>query len=271
MSDTEDRGEEPVEAEVPETGPMTWLRDVVRSWGPAILAVIVIRMFIFEPFRIPSGSMVPTLLIGDHVLVTKYSYGLWLQVPWWIKPAGYELIDWGDPERGDIIVFRYPLMEKLTYIKRVVGLPGDRIRVSNNEIVLNGVVQERTYSGRYEFLDDHCHGTSTKHFVENLEGLDHHVLTNVGPSSPLANFPAPRTGEQEVTVPEDHVFVMGDNRDNSEDGRKWGFVSYDKIKGKAHFVWLSWNGCADGANVVRSERFFHGLYQEPQDPAAEGG
>ena len=254
-------------------GPWSWVVDVVRTWLPAILAVLLIRTYVFEPFRIPSGSMVPTLLIGDHVVVNKSSYGLWVpavlvEVPFmehvWVVPR-FELLDWGDPSRGDIIVFRYPKDESVHYIKRVVAVPGDRIRVKNNQIFLNGVAQDRTYTDKYDFIDDNCRAYATKRYIETLdvgsvsEGgngqLQHEILTNPGLPGALANWPR---NEEEVTIPDGVVFVMGDNRDNSEDGRRWGFVREDQIKGKAHFVWFSWDSCA---SKVRGTRFFRSLYK----------
>ena len=240
--------------------------EVLRTWGPALLAVLMIRTYVFEPFKIPSGSMLPTLLIGDHVIVNKASYGLWVpysfvDVPYlesaWVLPR-MELIDWGDPERGDIIVFRYPRDESVNYIKRVVAIPGDRIRVKDNQIFLNGEAQERTFVGKYDFVDDRCSALPTKHFVEDLGGLEHGMLTNASMPGRLANM------TREVVVPEDHVFVMGDNRDHSEDSRAWKLVSYDKIKGKAHFVWFSLEHC--GGMKVRTDRVFEGLYAKPERP-----
>lgn len=241
--------------------------EVMRTWMPAILAVLLIRTFIFEPFRIPSGSMIPTLQIGDHVVVNKASYGLW--VPWtlvevpfmesvWVVPR-FELLDLGDPSRGDIIVFRYPENEALNYIKRVVAVPGDKIKVKNNQIYLNGEPQDLTYIDKYESMDDSCNTTPTKRSVEDLSGVEHHILQNAGMPGSLANWP--RNGQEE-TVPEGHVFVMGDNRDNSEDGRRWGFVRHDQIKGKAHFVWFSWDSCQQ---KVRAKRFFRSLYSLDRD------
>jgi signal peptidase I len=247
--------------------PRSWWSDLLRTWLPAILAVLLIRTYVFEPFRIPSGSMVPTLLIGDHVVVNKASYGLWapwvvLELPFMenfgLVPARFEIVDWGDPRRGDIIVFRYPKDERLHYIKRVVAVAGDKIRVKDNQIFLNGVAQERVYQDQYSFVDDGCSESVTKHSLENLDGLEHHVLTNLsGLGGGLANYPNGRLGD-EVTIPEDAVFVMGDNRDNSEDSRKWEFVRFDQIKGKAHFVWFSWDSCA---GKIRGERFFRSLYK----------
>lgn len=240
--------------------------EIVATWGPAILAVIFIRLFIFEPFRIPSGSMVPTLLIGDHVLVTKFSYGVWMPfksigIPF----TGYglhwenvELVDLGDPERGDVIVFHYPRQEDITYIKRVVGLPGDTIRVIDNQIVLNGVKQPRALQGPYDDIEQSCGIRKARSYIESLtqsDGavLDHDILTRQGIGGLLSN-------SREVTVPPESVFVMGDNRDQSQDSRSWGFVRHDQIKGKAHFVWLSWNGCDGQVGNVRFDRFFRSLY-----------
>lgn len=232
-----------------------WFREVVRAWAPAILAVILIRAFIFEPFRIPSGSMVPTLLIGDHVLVTKFSYGVWL--PFVRK----EVVDLGDPERGDVIVFRYPRDERMNYIKRVVAVPGDTVKVENNQVIIDGVPQSREFIGRYEWIDDDCRPHTAKRYIEDLGDVQHEKLTNSGLGGILAN-------KGEVRVPPGNVFVMGDNRDNSEDSRRWSFVRYDQIKGKAHFVWLSWDRCAGGLGELRTDRFFHSLYGGPMVPPA---
>lgn len=247
-----------------------WILEQVRTWGPALLAVLLIRTFVFEPFRIPSGSMVPTLLIGDHVVVTKFSYGI--QIPmkdWWMFLAwpfggtaanspfeNWEMIDLGDPSRGDIIVFRYPREESTNYIKRVVGLPGDRISVRDNQIVLNGVLQPREKLGQYDFIDDNCTKRVQTLYRESLDGLDHPVLTNVNMGGTLSE-------KDEITVPKDTVFVMGDNRDNSEDSRRWGFVRYNQIKGKAHRIWLSLDSCGGGVISIRKERFMQSLYGTP--------
>lgn len=223
--------------------------EIIRTWLPALLAVVFIRMFIFEPYRIPSGSMVPTLLIGDHVLVTKFSYGIWLPF------TRTELVDLGDPKRGDIVVFRYPKQESMTYIKRVVGLPGDSIRVRDNRIVLDGEELPTEAAGSFDFVDDHCRATPNQRYLETVDGRRHEMLTNTHGGTRLSN-------KAEITVPPNHVFVMGDNRDHSEDSRGWGFVRYDQIKGKAHFVWFSWDSCSGGVGSVRGDRWFRGLYPE---------
>lgn len=249
-------------------------REILSSWGPAILAVIFIRLFLFEPFRIPSGSMVPTLLIGDHVLVTKFSYGLWLPfksigIPfsnYGLTWDNIELIDWGDPERGDVIVFHYPRDENITFIKRVVGVPGDVIRVVDNQIILNGERQELIDHGDYEDINAACRTRRAKRYTERLlrtDGtvLDHGILTDRVVPGVLSNH-------REITVPPDAVFVMGDNRDQSEDGRRWGMVKYEQIKGKAHFVWLSWDGCEGMFGTLRTSSMFRSLYAADAPDAA---
>ena len=224
--------------------------ETIRSWGVAILVVVAIRIFVFEPFKIPSGSMVPTLLIGDHVVVSKYSYGLWLPL------VHKEVLDLGDPERGDVIVFRYPKNERLNYIKRVVAIPGDTIEVSWNRVTLNGKeLPARTAATgpKLTYLDENCYPRTMKHYVEDLMGIEHDFLTRSLGGGTLQ--------QTKITIPEDHVFVMGDNRDNSEDSRKWGLVKYSQIKGKAHFIWMSWDSCNED-EFFRNERFFSSLYQD---------
>lgn len=260
-------GHNPLEDEAPEG-----LKEFAASWLPAIFAVIFIRLFIFEPFRIPSGSMVPTLLIGDHVLVTKFAYGVWIPnksigVPFssiglddiGLAMENIELVRFAEPDRGDVIVFHYPRNEDLTYIKRVVGIPGDTIRVRDNQIFINDKAQERDELGPFTDVNASCVERQQRRWSEALtqrDGtvLDHGILTEQSNrSSRLAN-------SREFVVPEDHVMVMGDNRDHSEDSRGWGLVTYEQIKGKAHFVWLSWDGCNGSPGSLRLDRMFQSLY-----------
>jgi signal peptidase I len=268
---------------MPQDEPEGW-REGLAQWGPAILAVIFIRLFLFEPFRIPSGSMVPTLLIGDHVLVTKFSYGVWMPfksigVPFssfglddiGMNFKNFELLNTGDPARGDVIVFHYPQDEDVTYIKRVIGLPGDTIRVQDNTVVLNGELMTTDELGEFSDVDGNCKDRRARFYRENLKSgedvVEHGILTNRGYGGPLAN-------RAEIKVPPDSVFVMGDNRDHSEDSRRWGLVRYDQIKGKAHLVWLSWDGCSTATPIggVRIDRMFRSLYRSDDlaDQAAPG-
>lgn len=247
-----------------------WVVDLVRSWGPPILIVLVIRSILVEPFQIPSGSMVPTLAIGDFILVSKLTYGL--RVPF----TNIEILPRGEPERGDIIVFTHPpsispdpwcwvkrLPRALTfdalpgpepcdqdYIKRVVGLPGDTIEVRDDILYVNGKEQPRTFQESYTYRDQFCRDSETRQFEEVLDGHPHPVLQTTEYGYRMADY-GPRT------VPEGNYFVMGDNRDNSADSRVWGFVPRDLIKGKAQFVWLSFDTCnttVGGFGSVRSGR-----------------
>jgi len=227
-----------------------WLWDLLKTWIPAGVAVFAIRSAVAEPFRIPSGSMVPTLEIGDHILVSKFSYSLKVPLSEWFRETPIKVASMGEPKRGDIIVFQYPPNPKLDYIKRVVGLPGDTIEVKNNELFVNGEKADRAYDGPHTFIDDTCSEETTKAYRETLDGVEHWVLNNSAYSiGGLGNY-----GPKEV--PEDHVFVMGDNRDNSADSRVWGAVPYDHIKGRALFVWLSYDACnPEGGLPFRGERF----------------
>ena len=240
-----------------------WTRDILISWGPAIFAVFFIRSVIAEPFRIPSGSMVPTLEIGDHILVTKYSYGF--KIPLTRIPIGTPEA----PTRGDVVVFvkpgqgeetfvkkfdlPFPPFATVDYVKRVVGLPGDKVKMVNNTIYINGIAQIKTRVGSHKFVNSKCYQTNTTKYSESFNGKEHSILNNNSFTSPLADT-------KEETVPEGHIFVMGDNRDNSSDSRAWKelkFVPFENIKGKAQNIWLSLDTC--GTNSVfgdlRGERF----------------
>jgi len=219
-----------------------WVWDLVKTWVPAILAVFAIRSAVAEPFRIPSGSMVPTLEIGDHILVSKFSYDVKVpftgeDLPGSLRVPKVTLVPVAEPQRGDIIVFEWPPNPAQDYIKRIVALPGDVVEVSDNVVYVNGEEQAKEYIQQLIFQDDGCREEKVNAYREDLYGVEHWVLnsTAYGRSS-LANFP-------ETTIPEGNVFVMGDNRDNSADSRVWGTVPYENILGKAHFVWLSYDAC----------------------------
>ncbi len=199
---------------------VSWLVDLGRSLFPVILIVLVIRSFVVEPFRIPSGSMLPTLEAGDFILVSKFGYGLRL-------PVTHQLIaPIGDPERGDVAVFRYPVEPSQDYIKRIVGMPGDTIGYVNKRLVINGEPVPVESMGPW--IED----ADFTEFRERLGDGWHQAL--VHSQSSVRDF--------SFTVPEDHYFVMGDNRDRSSDSRFWGPVPRDHLVGRAFFIWLSWNG-----------------------------
>ncbi len=215
-----------------------WWLDWTAGLFPVILVVFLLRSFLFEPFKIPSGSMVPTLLIGDLILVNKYHYGIRLPV------LNKKIIRLNDPQRGDVMVFRYPANPSVDYIKRVVGVPGDEVAYLNQKLYLNGqLVQEQALP---DFYDEDSQ-RYFKQFNEKLGTVDHHILVEPQrPSYIRSNDAFPfkencRYSSEGVTckVPAGHYFMMGDNRDNSEDSRFWGFVPDQNIVGKAFFVWMN--------------------------------
>jgi len=200
----------------------SWLIEFCSSFFPVIVAVLLLRALIVEPFRIPSSSMVPTLLTGDFILVNKFAYGLRLPV------LHTEFVDFGEPERGDVMVFRYPPDPSKDFIKRVVGLPGDEIIYRDKQLTVNGEPVPMESLGRYngegvsEYLD-------VEAFTEVL-GEHTHTVLSVNSRGAL---------NLRAEVPENEYFVMGDNRDNSADSRVWGFVSEHHLVGKAFMIWMS--------------------------------
>lgn len=193
--------------------------EYARSFFPIFLIVLLLRAFLVEPFRIPSGSMMPTLLVGDFILVNKFAYGI--RPPVWNK----KIIDIADPERGDVIVFRYPENPSIDYIKRVVGVPGDKIAYYNKVLYINDKRIELEPLGVYQ-----AGFPNLKRFKERLDDVEHDILVNV-------MYPA---GDFVVTVPENSYFVLGDNRDNSRDSRFWGFVPDENLVGEAFMIWMNW-------------------------------
>jgi signal peptidase I len=190
-----------------------------RFLFPVVFTVFLLRGFIAEPFRIPSGSMLPTLEIGDFILVNKFSYGVRVPV------INQKILDFGGPERGDVIVFRYPENPSLDYIKRVVGVPGDEIAYYNKIVHVNGKKVDIKPVGVYQ-----PGFPNVKRFNENLIGIEHDIL--IDDLRPAGDFIQ--------TVPEGSYFVLGDNRDNSRDSRYWGYVPDENLVGKAFLVWLNW-------------------------------
>lgn len=206
-----------------------------RSFFPVILLVLILRSFLFEPFKIPSGSMMPTLLVGDFILVNKYAYGV--RVPVWEK----EIINLGKPKRGDVAVFRFPNDPTLDYIKRVVGLPGDEIGYFNRILTINGQVVNKLPKGEY---DGEGAELLAPPVLLQEEKLGNHTFDTL-------EQPQKPTLEGITTVPDGHYFVMGDNRDNSNDSRYWGFVPVDNLVGRADRIWMSWDS---GSTRVRWSR-----------------
>ncbi len=215
----------------------TWVA-YTGSFFPVIAAVFMFRSFVIEPFKIPSSSMVPTLQIGDLILVNKYTYGIRLPI------VNKKIIQINDPQRGDVMVFKFPKDMSLDYIKRVVGVPGDKVVYKNKKLTING--QPLAYERLPEYLDEE-RLSYFSHYRENLTGRSHEILND----DKLPGYvPSPDAFPQhelcrydlegfECTVPAGHYFMMGDNRDNSLDSRYWGFVPDRNIVGKAFFVWMN--------------------------------
>lgn len=217
-----------------------WWLEWTAGLFPVIITVFLLRSFLFEPFKIPSGSMIPTLLVGDLILVNKFHYGLRLPV------INTKITEGAKPQRGDVMVFRYPPQPSLDYIKRVVGLPGDTVAYINKRLTINGQVIETT--AMPDFLDEDAM-RYFKQFEEKLGDKPHRLLNDENRPAFVQVQPNFFGAEgcnytvEGVTckVPEGHYFMMGDNRDNSLDSRYWGFVPDANIVGKAFFVWMNFS------------------------------
>lgn len=215
-----------------------WWLDWTAGLFPVIIVVFLLRSFLFEPFKIPSGSMIPTLLVGDLILVNKFTYGVRLPV------INLKITEGNKPQRGDVMVFRYPPKPSLDYIKRVVGVPGDTVAYLNKRLTINGKPVET--NALPDFLDEDA-SQYFKQFEETLGEKPHRLLNDARRPAFIAGiekFDGMENCNYTVegvtcTVPEGQYFMMGDNRDNSLDSRYWGFVPDKNIVGKAFFVWMN--------------------------------
>lgn len=197
-----------------------------RSFFPVFIIVLLLRSFLFEPFRIPSGSLEPTLLVGDFLVVNKFAYGLRLPV------IEKKIVPIANPQTGEIAVFRWPPNPSFDYIKRVIGVPGDHVVYHNKVLTINGKKMKQTF---VEYTTDESSGRAVAQYRENLNGVKHDIFIR----------PEAEAFDIDVTVPAGNYFMMGDNRDDSADSRFWGFVPDANLRGKAILVWMSWNGKTD--------------------------
>lgn len=220
------------------------LVEYARSFFPVLLIVLILRSFVAEPFRIPSNSMMPTLLTGDFILVNKFSYGIRLPV------LETKVIPVGEPKRGDVVVFRYPKDTSQDYIKRVVGLPGDKVQYRNKTLSVNGETIAAEMTGDYVGVGSGSDMTGAGVFDEQLGEANHQILV-------LRGHDPQRAFEGEWEVPEGHYFVMGDNRDASEDSRFWGFVPEQNLVGRAFLIWMNWDGKVGGVDFSRVGTVIH--------------
>jgi signal peptidase I len=202
------------------------LVEYAKAFFPVILIVFVLRSFIAEPFRIPSGSMLPTLNVGDFILVNKFSYGVRLPV------INQKAVSVSDPKRGDIMVFRFPHDPKMHFVKRVVGLPGDKIEYKSEKLYVNDKEMVQVADGEYNFKNGVSRKLSLNKFIEDLDNVKHDILLDPRRAG---------TNSMKFEVPAGQYFVMGDNRNYSNDSRYWGFVPDENVVGKAFFIWFSWD------------------------------
>ena len=217
-----------------------WI-DYAHSFFPILLIVLLLRSFLVEPFRIPSGSLEPTLLVGDFVLVNKYIYGLRLPV------LNDKILKWREPKHGDVVVFRWPPNPKIDYIKRIIGVPGDHIQYKDKILYINGKKAPQKFLAYTTDSDDAGHNWVVEKREENFLGVKHDIY--IRPDAPAQDF--------SVTVPKNDYFVMGDNRDDSSDSRFWGFVPEKNLIGKAFAIWMSWSGFKDDIRWRRIGRLIH--------------
>jgi signal peptidase I len=228
------------------------LRQNVEAIVIALCLALLIRTFIVQPFKIPSGSMIPTLLIGDHLLVNKFIYGT--KIPF----MDIRIFPVEDIKRGDVIVFKFPGNDSVNkgvhYIKRAIGLPGDEVNIEGRDVYINGKKIKQVYEGNYKYFEQGTEVTTDK-YIDTLSENIFDVIykkSSINTTKGKTNFP--------ITIPEGNIFVLGDNRDNSYDSRFWGFVPIESISGKAFLIHWSWN--FDNDNIfskVRWNRIFSSI------------
>lgn len=211
--------------------------DYAKSLFPIFFIVLILRSFIFEPFRIPSQSMMPNLWVGDFILVNKFSYGIRLPV------LNNEIIDIGKPKNGDVAVFRYPVNPSINFIKRVIGIPGDHVVYRNKLLYINDQLIPQKMLGSYKGEGSGTKMNGALYKNENLLGVKHDILLTPNKPDMSHMFFSLffNNGDIDLVVPEGNYFVMGDNRDESHDSRFWGLVPEKNLVGKAFMIWFNWD------------------------------
>ncbi len=220
-------------------GKMPILVDYARAFFPVLLLVLVIRSFIVQPYRVPTSSLAPTVVPGDLIAVKQYEYGLRLPV------TNTKIIPVHEPQRGQIFLFRFPPNPQLTYVKRVIGVPGDHIQYLNKVLYINGHEEKQKLIEHTHYIDENGVYFPMNLMEENLEGIKHLIYVE------------PEGGETQnidVVVPAAHYFAMGDNRDDSGDSRSWGFVPEEDLIGQAFWIFMSWDSNAEGIHKIRWNR-----------------
>lgn len=209
-----------------EDGKANWAIEFSRSFFPALLLVWIIRSFLIQPYRVPTGSLEPTILPDDFIAVKQYSYGLRFPI------SNSKMVSIGEPKRGDIALFRWPVDTSKLFVKRVIGVPGDHIVYKNKTLTINGKEMKQEYLGKDENIEAGGVTSEVDRKKENLDGIIHDIFVKPNEN----NFQ-----DVDVVVPEGYYFMMGDNRDDSDDSRSWGFVPDNYLIGKAFGIWMSWD------------------------------
>ncbi len=219
--------------------------EYARSFFPVLLLVLVIRSFLVQPYRVPSSSLAPTVMPGDFIAVKQYEYGLRLPV------TNTKIVNVNEPKRGQIFLFRYPVDPNITFVKRVIGVPGDHIEYKDKVLYINGVEAKQKLLETTHYIDENGVYFTVNRIEEDLDGVKHQIFVQTEGG---------QTQNIDVVVPPGHYFAMGDNRDDSGDSRIWGFVPEENLIGQAFWTFMSWDASASGIDKIRWKRVGKGVH-----------